>query len=693
MSAGRGRVIILVIATMVTLGAILSCDFVIEPPTPTAPEAAPAPGEGGALPDWEALTLTPPASAPLASAFPLPADLFYLNGSGQLWRQPLAGGEGSAELVSRPDQTIQDFVISPGGGYYLYRTGDVLTAASLNGAGQYPVADRVEGPAGAFFGRTMAWSPDAARIAYATSGGFQVSIAPEWERFDVPETPPIDLAWSPDSRWLLIWRQDGTAVLYDITTAAARWAELAEINGYAWLDDGRLVFAPATGGLAILAPEDLTSRTFIVPPDYMVTLPAQRRDGALVFFLHQGSPTAPGFLYLADLRSGSYSPASGVPVETEGRSWTPDALRLIGVSAEQTVMLLDPLTGAAATFGAEGTPVHLDWGDLMPPEVIGMPLPADLYFLRPTGGVVGVWRLPDDGSSPESVIAAPTDVVDYDVAPDGLRIVLTTSDGAVHLGNTRGSQDLATVEAIPPGQPQPVFSPDGRALAYASGGIWLLDLATGETRLLLQDQADEGDPRQTITYRHPRWSPNGNWLLVDVGYYEGFDVALLPVLDENPEPILLEMFGATAEWTPSGQALLYSTGDVYADPGLSLVVPGESPIIDPLLSMPILEAQAPRGGRLWLLRTSLMGPSPWAPTVQVFSATAAGSDIRPESEAFTLEAPVFSPGATMLAGLKAATQDASENLVGRLAIFNIQTGEMVLIEGMDSAHALQWVEP
>ncbi len=689
---GKRRYAILAVVVTAALGGILSCDFVIEPPTPSAPDTPLESGEGGSLPDWEVLTLTPPVTAPLASAFPLPADLLYLNDSGQLWRQPLEGGEGSAELVSRPDQTIQDFVVSPGGGHYLYRAGDSLTAASLNGGGQYPVADEVGEPTASVRGHTIAWSTDASRIAYATPEGFQVSIAPEWERFDVPEAALVDLAWSPGARWLLIWRQNDTAALYDITTTATRWAELAEINGYAWLSDGRLAFSPASGGLAVLTPEDLDSRTFIVPPDYVVTLPAQRQDGALAFFLHQSSADAPGFLYLADPLNGTYNPASGVPVETVGRTWTPDALRLIGASGEQTMILLDPLTGAVATFGAEGSPVSLDWGDLMPPEVAGMPLPADLYFLRPTEGVVGVWRLPADGSPPEPVIAASTDIIDYDVAPDGMRIVLTTSDGVVHLGNTYGSHDLATIEAIPPGQPQPAFSPDGRGLAYVSEGLWLLDLTTGETRQLLQDSADDANPRQTVTYCSPRWSPNGNWLLIDVGYYEGFDVALVSALDENPEPLLLEMFGVTAEWTPSGQALLYSTGTLYADPGLSLVVPGETPVIDPLLSMPILEAQAPRGGRLGLLRTSLMGPSPWEPTVQVFSATPAGGDIRPESEALTLEAPVFSPDATLIAGLKATTQDESDNLVGRLAIFNVQTGEMVLIEGMDSVRGLRWVE-
>jgi WD40 repeat protein len=60
---------------------------------------------------------------------------------------------------------------------------------------------------------------------------------------------------------------------------------------------------------------------------------------------------------------------------------------------------------------------------------------------------------------------------------------------------------------------EPVFSPDGAQIAYTSSAdgtprVYILDIATGETRLFTPDQYAT----------NPRWSPDGQWIAYEVWY-------------------------------------------------------------------------------------------------------------------------------------------------------------------------------
>ncbi|MCC6905807.1 MAG: hypothetical protein IT326_08205, partial [Anaerolineae bacterium] len=224
-------------------------------PTPTAavitPQEAPAAATQPALSE----TPRPQAESVSLTLWPLDSNLYYLDQAGQVWRQPAAGDQATATIISRPDQAITDFAVAPGDDWLAYRSGGaVITIAPASGNGQVLAPDAGT-PVDPVRGRTIAWAPDASKLAYAVDEGFQVYLAGAGEDFtpliyNVGTLSIVDLLWSPDSEWLLVQQVDGRVLLYQADTALVLQVELGNLNGYTWLADNRLAFAPAEGGLA-----------------------------------------------------------------------------------------------------------------------------------------------------------------------------------------------------------------------------------------------------------------------------------------------------------------------------------------------------------------------------------------------------------------------------------------------------------
>lgn len=671
-----------------------------QPPEPTT-QASPSPtpdtgAQGGTIPEPTTppttIPLDEPTRPPLMSAWPLAADLYYLNDAQQVWRQSALGDESAAAAVTALDLAIFDFAIAPGGDWMAYRTEDAVAVRSMDGLSGQLVASDIGAPQEVTRGRTIAWSPDGSKLAYTTNLGFQAYVTGAGADFtpmifNVPEAPLVDLGWSQDSRWLLAQRADGTAVLYVADPTLSLWVELGRVNGYAWLEDGRLAFAPVEGGLALLDPQDLNSRVFMVPQDRQITLPGQQTDGTLVFFAHDESVEQPGFLYSGDPEDLSFSPESAVPVNTARFHWNPTTSRLIGQDEPdekgETVTLLDPATGSQATFEASGRPLKFDWGAVPPQTSTGAVMPSHLYFLAAQAGLTQVWRLPSNGEPPEPITNAADDVMDFDISRDGTQVVYS-SGGVIYrqVINTLDVNEVFTLfEGVEHGYP--AFSPSGRQIAFASRGIWIIDLDEGEPYRLVQDVTPETTGSESLiqTYGVPRWSPDGERLLIDVGFYEGFDIALLAVTEPGTgsQPVFLSLYGARAVWTSDGRILAFSEGGPYATPMLALIRPGEEPSITTLLEVPIIDAHLRTDGRISLLRTP--GPYGLGPTsARIFSAQIDGSNLQAESRAYLLDSPILAPNAVLIAGL----------IRGQLAVVNPGTGDVYIIEGMSHVRDLKW---
>ncbi len=672
-------------------------------PTPTAIDVEAQGIEEAEEVTAEELQPTPeqaiPTEAPALAIWPLDADLYLLDETGQIWRQPLYGNEDVAATIAPSEQVVLDFDIAPGGGWVLYRTAEFVGITSLDGRSGQVIAFEESASIPDEAGQTVAWASDASKMAFATAAGFQVYIPGKGAEFgplvfDTPEAQVADFGWSHNSDWLLVWRADRGAALYEIGLNVSLYAELGQIAGYTWLSDGRLAFAPAEGGLALLDPTDLTSRIFMVPQDRLVTLPGESLNGALAFFIHSDGYEGPGFLHVGNPQDMSFSPVSAVPVQTANLQWNPSTTRLIGRDPNSpfttTVLVLDPGTGSQATFEAAVGIDSVVWGDRPPESVSGVNLPVDLYFLASQAGIIQVWRLPASGDAPQAITSMSDDVVDYDISPDGTQLVYT-SGGIVYRAviNTNDITQIAALDdEVINGTPS--FSPNGRQIAYSNKGIWIYDLDTLEERQIVVSNIPENDTdfRLVQIYREPKWSPDGQWLVAEVGFYEGSDHALLvtnPEIDADPIP--LELFATNVKWLPNGRLLAYSEGGSYSQPMLSLVIPtapNEQPGITRLLDVPVKDVQSLSDGMLAMLRVT--GPFSLGPTsAQVYTALPDGTDLKPISGAFVLEDAILAPDASVAAGvLQARITDFN------LAIVNPTSGQAQVIEGISNPSNLQW---
>jgi len=166
-----------------------------------------------------------------------------------------------------------------------------------------------------------------------------------------------------------------------------------------------------------------------------------------------------------------------------------------------TMQVFPSNTPAASTSGA---PLEL--------------LPHTLYYLN----YGQIFRMERDGKTVTQITDEPSSVLDYDVSPvDGTLAFI--ADNQLLLIDADGSNRRVLVDGGPAENHQqiysPVFSPDGQTLAYAQGGLYLYEVSTGISSLVLADQrTGMGFPVEI--YSPVRYSPDGAQLLVALGRWE-----------------------------------------------------------------------------------------------------------------------------------------------------------------------------
>jgi Tol biopolymer transport system component len=133
-----------------------------------------------------------------------------------------------------------------------------------------------------------------------------------------------------------------------------------------------------------------------------------------------------------------------------------------------------------------------------------------------------IYHMERDGKTPTQLTAEPVNVLDYDVSlVDGAlayeidnQLILINADGS----NRRILVD-GTPRLSPRGYYRPVFSPDGKTLAYTRGGINIYDLSTGVSNLTLADKPGSSEGALPLeTYWTEKYSPDGTKLLVGAAH-------------------------------------------------------------------------------------------------------------------------------------------------------------------------------
>ena len=172
----------------------------------------------------------------------------------------------------------------------------------------------------------------------------------------------------------------------------------------------------------------------------------------------------------------------------------------------------------------------------------GAPVPARLlphsfYYLgNDNAGLTQVFRIERDGRTTRQVTMEPAKVETYDVSPvDGS--VVYVSNNQMLLINADGSGRRLLVDggAVDQNNPfltsvsNPVFSPNGKTIAYGHNGLNFYALDTGVSNRVLENQLDDQGnnfifPREL--YWPEKYSPDGTKLLITLGYYEGASSAV-----------------------------------------------------------------------------------------------------------------------------------------------------------------------
>ncbi len=183
------------------------------------------------------------------------------------------------------------------------------------------------------------------------------------------------------------------------------------------------------------------------------------------------------------------------------------------------------ILACSSSFEVVGTPSPAPEQGNTPVAASAVPeelLPHTFYYLgTDNAGLTQIFRMERDGKTQTQLTHELINVLDYDVSLADGRMVYEV-DNQLILVNADGSN-----RRVIDGGHNPVFSPDGKTIAYSSNGITLYDVATGVSKLVLENQLLEGPAIYGLeNYAPENYSPDGTKLIIHLMYSDTSAIAI-----------------------------------------------------------------------------------------------------------------------------------------------------------------------
>jgi hypothetical protein len=229
-------------------------------------------------------------------------------------------------------------------------------------------------------------------------------------------------------------------------------------------------------------------------------------------------------------------------------------------------------------------------------------LPHSVYFLnKDKAGLLQVFRIAKDGKTLQQITFEPATVDTFDVSPkDGSvaygsnnQLLLVDANGAGRRLLVDGGGPVDDNTRFTNSVGEPVWSPDGKTIAFSHDGLNFYALDTGAISKVLENQIDRsaGFPMVSELYAPNKYSPDGKKLLITISFFEAGTFGIYRPADNTlvkfnrPEGGLI---CCDIRWVPDSTGLyaasptlgMIDSGLAYVDASTGLVttlLPGSAP--------------------------------------------------------------------------------------------------------------------
>ena len=278
---------------------------------------------------------------------------------------------------------------------------------------------------------------------------------------------------------------------------------------------------------------------------------------------------------------------------------TPPAIPVATVVA-QTMQALSALATPTASPAATSVPTQLASPTSVSTTTSDV-LPHSLYFLNnDKGGLVQIFRIERDGKTTSQITFEPSNVDSYDISPkDGSIAYVSNNQLLLVDANGAGRRVLVDGGAINENNRlsntvgSPVWSPDGKTIAYAEDGLNFYALDSGAITQVLKNDFDTsaGFLQVRAIYSPVRYSPDGSKLLITISYLENGTMGIYFLANKTMMKLNRPdggMFCCNTSWTPDSGGVyaaspttgMIDSGLLYANASngaVSILLPGAAP--------------------------------------------------------------------------------------------------------------------